>query len=25
VWESVEDFYENLNGADNEPLQSMPY
>jgi len=25
VWECVEDFYENLDGADNEPLQSMGY
>ena len=25
VWQCVEDFYENLDGADNEPLQSMSY
>jgi len=25
VWESVEDFYENLDGAENEPLLSMSY
>jgi hypothetical protein len=25
VWECVEDFYKNLDGADNEPLQSMSY
>lgn len=25
VWDSVDDFYDHLDGAENEPLQSIAY